>query len=138
MLAELILPGLIVIFLGLGAWLVALGIYLGVWTDWASILTAWMVMSIALILGLRSMFARLAPGNRVKGVLDEDLEASDTLVEVVAVDPTDPTRGRVSFRGSTWQVECLGGGLQPGKKVRLLKRENLVWLVEPLKELPAP
>ena len=133
MLIELILPGLVVVFLGMAALLVALGLYMGLLNGWLQALTAWFVISIVLTLTLRSMCARLIPGIRRKGNINEDLDAFGTIVEVVAVnDP--PSSARISFRGSTWDAEYLRGELAVGDQVRLLTRDNLIWVVEPVKD----
>ena len=129
--AELLVPGLVVVFLGAAALLVALAAYLGIITSWTTALIAWMILSMALVLFLRGFFARFLPGETRKGNLDEDVEAFGVTVRVVGVDESDPRKGRVSYRGSTWAAESADEPLVVDGTVRLLARENLVWMVEP-------
>lgn len=132
--AEVLLPGLVVVFMGLAALLVALGIYLGLLDGFLQITFAWMVISMILIFTLRSFASRYAPGNKEKGNLDEDLDAFGQVVDVQVVESDNPKRGRVSFRGSTWQVQSVEGPLTAGGRARMIKRENLIWLVEPAED----
>jgi len=132
--AELLVPGLVVVFLGTAALLVGLAAYLGIIGSWTTALIAWMILSMALVLFLRGFFARFLPGETRKGNLDEDVEAFGITVPVVAVDSEAPYKGRISYRGSTWDAETSGDPLTKGARVRLLARENLVWMVEPIDE----
>ena len=130
-LLELLVPGLVVIFLGIAALLVALGIYLGLLEGWMAMMTAWFFLSLILVFTLRQLFAKLAPGDTEQGNMDEDSEAFGQVVDVCAVTSQDGTRGRISFRGSTWEAESMDEPLVAGGKARLLSRDDLLWFVEP-------
>jgi membrane protein implicated in regulation of membrane protease activity len=124
-------PGLVVVFLGLAAVLVGFGRWLGVWDSAMGSLTAWFVLSIVMLVVLRSLVARWLPGDVTVQPTDEDTEALGSIVEVVAeVNATDQ-RGRIRFQGSSWPAISLKGTLPAGQKVRLLARDNLAWVVEP-------
>lgn len=132
---ELVIPGLIVIFLGVAALIVAAALSLGLVTGWISALTLWFVASLGLVTGVRSAFTRFLPGGAEKGSTNEDLDAFGEWVEVV--DEVGPEGGRVRFRGSTWAAQTVDGKLSPGTKARIVARDNLVWIVEPADEWPA-
>lgn len=51
----------------------------------------------------------------------------------IVLEPLAP-RGRVRVRGESWKAECVAPGdrLDRGERVRVLRREGLILLVEPL------
>lgn len=137
--SELLVPGLVVSFLGAAALLVSAGLALGLVSGWLPALTAWFISSLVLVVGVRNVFTRFLPGSSVKQLTDEDLDAFGEVVEVVE---TVTTRsGRIRFRGSTWAAQSLEGELPSGTRARVVTRDNLIWIVEPAEEwpsLPAP
>ena len=128
---ELVVPGLVLVFLGAGALLVALLVWLGVVESWTAAITTWFVSSLILLVGLRSFFYRLMPGEAEQGAsTDEDADAFGEIVEVAeAIAPDAP--GRIRYRGTTWEAACYSETLEAGSKARIVYRENLVWVVEP-------
>lgn len=138
MAAELFLPGLVVVFLGVSAVVVALLRWVGLVTDLPMSFLAWMVISIALVVGLRGAVRRWFPPEESKGETDEDLAAFGTVVDVVEdcheADDEAPT-GRIRFQGSTWPAMSASGVVKKGQRAKLVYRQNLTWVVEPV-ELP--
>ena len=130
LIAELVIPQLFVVFLGLGALLVAGLIYLEWVNHWEIALGLWIVLSAGLLLVLRSFLMRLAPGESETLNIDEDQEALGREVEVISVQADDPRFGRVSFRGTGWDAHCPDEAMHVGQKVRLVTRNNLRWQVE--------
>jgi inner membrane protein len=62
---------------------------------------------------------------------DEDLDAFGTIVEVVeSIDP-DHSKGRIQFRGSTWNATSVSERIEAGERARVVYRDNLVWVVDP-------
>ncbi len=128
-LAEIILPGAIVIFLGLAALLVAVCLYLGLITGWVSALTLWFISSLVLIISLRHLLQKLIQGDVETQNTDEDLDAFGALA--IVTEKIDPdAEGRIDFRGSSWQAKCFEGSLLPGTKVKIISREDITWIVE--------
>lgn len=131
MASELAVPGLVVVFLGLAAVLVGLGRWAGLWSSAMGSLTAWFVLSIGLLVVMRTLLARMMPGESSVQSSEEDADALGSIVEVTAeVNAAEPT-GRVRYQGSTWPAISLQGVIPAGTKARLLARENLAWVVEP-------
>lgn len=128
---ELVIPGLVVIFLGAAAVLTAGGLWLGLIGSWVGAFTCWFVASIGLVLSLRSVFTRFLPGTVTKQLTDEDLDAFGEEAEVV--EEVTPVAGRIRFRGTTWDAQTVGEVLPAGTRVRIVTRENLSWIVEPIK-----
>ncbi len=135
MLAELLLPGGIVGFLGLGATVVALLLFFGAIHGPAQAFAVWFIGSVALLFGLRGFVPRFLGSSVERTSTNEDLDAYDQVVEVAEAIPADG-EGRVHFRGTTWKARSHGADreLPKGGKVRLIARENLIWVVEASEE----
>lgn len=134
---ELVVPGMVLGFVGTSALLVALFIWLG-WIDtWVGSLTCWFVLSLALLVGLRGLFQRLVGGNIDRQSTDEDLDAYGTIVDVVET-ITAEKPGRIRYRDATWSAICYDHTIEAGSKAMLAYRDNLVWIVESAQDLDDP
>ena len=131
MLAEFLVPGLVVVFLGLAAMLVALGRWLSLLEGEISSFTAWFIISLVLVISLRQFLARFVPAETSYQSPEEDLNAQGTVVEVLEAVDDQHSDGRIRFQGSSWSATCLEGSIASGDKARLLYRDNVVWVVEP-------
>lgn len=131
MILELLIPGGIVFFLGLGATVVSLLLYFDIIDGWLQAFTAWFIGSMALLFGLRGLVQRLIPAQVERSKTDEDLAAYDHPARVTQRIPAGGA-GRVEFRGSQWQARNHRDDqdLEIGTQVRLVFRENLTWVVE--------
>lgn len=133
MLLELVVPGGIVVFLGVSAVLVSLLLYAGVIDGWMAAFTLWFIGSLALFFSLRGVVKKLFPAHVERGKTDEDLDAYN---EIAVVNQRIPAKGegRIDFRGSSWSARAHQAqqAIEVGTRVRVVLRDNLVWLVEPL------
>lgn len=129
--AELVVPGAVLMFLGGGAWIVAVALKLGLVNEPLSAFTLWFVTSLGLILSLRSVLQRWMPSESDHHPIDEEAEGEGEIVEVVEDIASDHASGRVRFRGSTWSARALDKPVPAGHKARLMYREQLVWVVMP-------
>ena len=128
-LLEIIVPGLVLVFLGVGALAVAGLIWLGFVGGWIPALTTWFVVSLALLLGVRGLFQRMMRGDEAWRSTDEDNDAYGQVVEV-AETINRGEQGRIRFRGTTWPATCYEHTLEAGSRATLVYRENVVWIVE--------
>ncbi len=135
LLAELVLPGLVALFLGLAAIMVAGLRWLGLVDSLPAALASWMALSVALTLGLRRWMVRLMPGERRRNLTDEGVQALGTIVEVIEAVSENHTRGRIRYQGTTWPAQSTHGELPRGAKAQLVVRREMVWWVEPLPTL---
>ena len=136
-LLELVLPGAVVVFVGFGALMVALALYLGMVAGWTSAFTLWFISSPLLIIILRSFLQRYMPkGESQRQSTDEDLDAYGALITVAEAMSPDQA-GRIHFRGTTWPGICYEKALQSGEKAKIIHRENLLWVVEPYRQSDA-
>jgi membrane protein implicated in regulation of membrane protease activity len=131
---ELVVPGAVLVFLGIGALLVALLTWLGLLQTWVASITAWFVISLALLLVLRGFFQRFISGDEEKHNTDEDADAYGSIVEIVET-ITPENEGRIRYRGTTWQAACYDHTLEVGEWAQIIFRENLLWIVDPANPL---
>ena len=131
MLSEFIIPGMVVLFLGAGALVVATARVLGVVDSWMGCFLLWFCSSLGLILTFRGVLQRFVSGDADFQSTDEDADAFGQIVEVVQPVTTRGEKGRIRFRGSTWPARCLTQELPAGSRARIVGRDNLVWLIEP-------
>ena len=129
-LSEFIIPGAIVVFLGMAGLLVSGGLYFG-WID--SVLTAfifWFISSLFLMIFVRSIFVRYLEGDKEIHQVDEEIEIEGSLVEVVE-EIMPYKEGRVRYRGSTWEARS-DEQLKIGEKGVVKKRDGNVLVIKPI------
>ncbi len=131
---ELFLPHFVVIFFGVAAILVAILQWIGLLHDFTTSLAVWFILSVVFLITLRRLLKRFLPSESSYGITDEDTDAAGETVEVLSPVGTE-TQGRIRFRGTSWPAICKERALEPGEKAKLLYRDNLVWIVEPLHAL---
>lgn len=128
---EAALPGGVSFFLGVGGVFVAALRALGLLTDPAWSLFAWLVISAGLVVALRDVLVKHFGGEYSVKLADEDFEAMDQEVEVLEDVYPDNDEGRIRFRGAEWSARTLEGKLPAGTKATIKYRDNLTWIVEP-------
>ena len=131
MVSEIFVPGLVVVFLGLSALLVAAGRWLGLIDGLMNSFTFWFVFSLTSVLGLRGLITKLFPGNVFRRLVDEDKDAIGHVVEVIEEASPDHDKGRIRFRGTTWKAKTEFGRIFPGQKAIIQGRQEMVWIVDP-------
>lgn len=131
LLLELAVPGAVLGFLGLSAFVVAGLVYIDALDGVIATLTAWFIVSLACLIGLRGLVLRYLPQQIDRGSTDEDLDAFEKIVEVSETIPAEG-EGRIYFRGSSWPARNFhkNRDLAKGTRVKLLIRDNLIWEVE--------
>ncbi len=127
-LSEFALPGIILIFIGLGAWLAALT----AWMEWtptlASQMTVFAVGSVVFLLGLRRFFTEWFMGLSKSGdARDAEEEFAGKEVKVLA--PVASGRdGKVEFKGASWNARS-ESSLEPGNVAIIVSRDGLTLTV---------
>ncbi len=128
---EFAIPGLIVFFFGIGAWVVAL-ICLFAPISVNTQLIIFLISSVALLLVLRKWIRGIFVGHVYsKQNAAEDLEEFIGLKIVVTHAIKPPQTGSVELNGVDWkaQSDC---DIQAGKMVEIVGRDNLTLIVKPL------
>ena len=130
MILETVLPGGVAFFLGVGGLLTGGLRLLGLVSDPVISVLVWMFVSTGLTIALRPLAVRYLGGDFSLAMTDEDAEAMGQTVTVV--EPvSEENKGRIRFRGATWDARTTEGRLPKGAEARILYRDNLTWIVEP-------
>ncbi len=130
--AELVLPGFISMFLGMAAVIVSGLVWFGVVETPTAAFFAWVAASVVLVLTLRSTVTKMFPGETSVGSMDEDAQAKGSIVDVVKDVAFEHAEGQVNFRDSVWSARSVAAPIRKGGKARLVRRDNIVWFVEPV------
>ena len=127
---EFLVPGLVMVFVGLGALTVALGMHFGHVDGVLEQFITFFVGSIIYLLTLRFLVLRFVPSATRKENIDEDEEVMGSIVEIVA-DINSGEYGRVEHSGSTWQARAEGNQtILKGEQVKIIGRDNITWIVQ--------
>ena len=130
-LLELLMPGMIIVFFGVSAWVVGFLYWLGLVEAVESLLGVWIILSFLLVLVFRKLGMKLFPSDSAYQFVEEDVDTIGTVVTVVKTVSEDNNDGRISYSGTSWQATSSKGTIEEGKKARLLYRDNISWVVEP-------
>ena len=127
---EMILPGFLVFFFGLGAWCAALtALVPGM--PFAVQLVVFLVTGIASLFWLRARFQRMFKGDVRDVNVEDDFVPQGELAEVVE-DIAPPAAGKVKYGGSFWQAVS-PEPIAKGELARVLAKNNLSLAVEPVR-----
>lgn len=129
-LLELVIPGFVIFFFGVGAWLTALlclitdpGINIQV--------VVFAITSVASLLAFRKMIQKKF--FYVREDRSDAVEDEFTGKEAIAVgDFGSDKRGKVDFKGTSWKAESKAE-IKAGQTVIILEKENFLLKVEPKK-----
>lgn len=130
MILEVVVPGGIVVFLGLAAILVGAAVKFG-WIEALShSLIAWFALSIAALFFLRAFFLKYFEGDSSVQDVSEEADYLNSLVEVT--EEVLPHReGRVAFRGTTWGARS-EEALPVGAQAMITGRDGNIWIIKAL------
>lgn len=130
--SETLVPGLVAVFLGLSALLVAAGVGLGLISGVLPALLVWTAGSIGMVLGLRGVAKKYLPAEATRQNTDEDLNFYGSQVEVIEACDDEGTIGRIRFQGTTWPARCIEGRIEAGQKGQIAYRDKdgLGWMIE--------
>lgn len=127
--AEFMVTGLVIIFLGLAAVLVGILKYVGLIDSLPLEVTLFAVLSIGLLLALRRTFSEKLMGKEVK---DGNAPDPAGLIgqRATVIEPFKNGVGLVSYRGAKWQAES-AHPLEKDQIVRITSNQGLWLTVEP-------
>ncbi len=126
-------PGFIIFFFGIGAWIVAIVSFS---TDISlnMQLIIFLISSIILILSLRKWVKNIFIGRVTsKRIKDEKSEEFIGKNAIVSQQITPNLKGRVEFRGTTWNAES-DENIPKGSSVEIIGKDNITLKVKSLKE----
>jgi membrane protein implicated in regulation of membrane protease activity len=131
--AELAMPGFVIIFFGIGAWITALAIWLGLVNTFSAQLVTFLVSSMVSLVLFRKKGMRYF-GGKISGKLAPEQSLDDIKGEkAVVVNAIKPRSldGKVEFNGTMWTAES-DVEIAPGAVVEVVERTNLTLKVKPL------
>ncbi|MFA6457071.1 MAG: NfeD family protein [Bacteroidota bacterium] len=131
MLGEIITPGFVLVFFGIGAWLISLLLWLEVPITFTTQLFIFLVVSILSLLIFRKYGSKYSHGKVIRpdaAVPFDDIrgERAVAITDIVPV-----TGGRVEFHGTVWNAES-EVTINNGDSVEVLERNNLTLKVKPV------
>lgn len=132
-LMEFVLPGLIVIFFGIGALAVGILIWAGMLGGGALPFVVFSGVSIGSLLILRNQFKSWFMGRSLGvQVTGEDEDFVGRKAEVISGFSESPEDiGRVSYRGALWDARAIDEDVfNAGEKVRIVGREGSVLIIK--------
>jgi inner membrane protein len=129
---EFMIPGVILVFFGMGAWTAAITSWLGLTTGWASELLVFAISSIIYLVLLRRWFkARFIgfEGDRQNPSDNIDEFKGQVVFVTEDIDPGSGT-GKVEFKGADWAARS-DGPIAAGQRVRITSVDSITLMVEP-------
>lgn len=132
-LAELMLPGFVIIFFGIGAWVTALLDWMGILPDFTSQLFIFLIASVVSLVLFRKKATGVLRG-KITGKLSSDDELNNVKgqkVKVIAEIKPNDTSGKVELFGTVWNAEA-DSVIPKNTIVEIIERKNLILTVKPL------
>ena len=127
---EFILPGLVVMFIGMGALTVSLFMHLEYIQGLSEQLMTFFISSTVYLFTLRLLVIRFVPTETKKANVDQDDEVIGQIVEVVETIPVDGV-GRINHSDSTWPAKSKNNEeILKSNRVKIVGRDNITWIVE--------
>ncbi len=130
LLLELVVPGLIFVFFGVGAWVTA-AVLLGIDLSINSQLLLFSLTSVGSLLLLRKSIRKKYMDVSINGV--EDIENGFIGSQAVSLTEIEPGKdGKVEFNGSQWEA-CSSTKIESRMAVIIVGMKSIKLIVEPLK-----
>lgn len=128
-LLEFAAPGVIIVFFGVGAWVVSLTLWLGLIDSIPMQCAVFATSSLLLLFGLRRYITRWFVGRTLnEGVsLDDEFVGKKVLV-VQAIGGGDDT-GKVELKGAEWSASCQVP-LKVGSHATVIERDGIHLIVK--------
>ncbi|QLE87175.1 MULTISPECIES: NfeD family protein [Shewanella] len=134
MLAEIIVPGGIVILVGAACLIVAAALTFGIVDGFVQSMTLWFIASMVLMLVFRQVTQRMIGGDAHVDNTDEELDLYNQQAVVKVTIGPGQQQGRVEFQGTEWTALGDGSEIVAGTPVKVICRENIALVVEPILE----
>jgi inner membrane protein len=133
---ELVVPGGVVMCLGLAALAIGGVISLG-WLESASLaFMLFAILAVVLVLPMQWFLKRISEtGDSSISNIDEDSECFGQIVNVCEDVTNDSSKGRIRFQGSEWPAFSHSQAIKKGSSARIIGRDNLIWIIEPYQDL---
>lgn len=130
--SEFMLPGIILVFFGLGAWITAVAAWMGLTPGWPSQLLCFAISSVVLLVLLRRQFR-----NKFFGYVGDDHGLDDNIddfhgqvVLVTRAIGPGPDPGSVEYKGAPWEARSKHR-IAAGQRAIIKSVDGITLVVEP-------
>jgi hypothetical protein len=129
-LAEIIIPGGILLNLGIASLVVAISIQFAIVDTWVMVLTLWFIVATFLLFIVNIFTNKIFGSAQSIDNVDEELDIFGK--DVVVVEDIGPgtKKGRVEFQGTTWSALGDGSEIKAGSHAKIICKENISLVVE--------
>ena len=131
-LLEFVAPGVVVVFFGVGAWVVAGCMWLGLIDSVPAQCGTFAISSLLLLFALRRYVTTWFVGAATNGGGNVEEEFIGRTVRVTRAIGGGDATGKVEFKGAEWNALC-EEELQPGRFATVTRRDGLNLIVKPNK-----
>lgn len=129
-LLEFVVPGVVLVFFGLAAWIVTLLVWIGVLESPPAQLAVFMITSLLLLFGCRRFVKKWFVGDSQVDAPDGIEDILGKHVTVIADIPGGPATGTVELKGAEWSARS-DAPLERGSLATVKERDGLVLVVQP-------
>ncbi len=129
--SEFVLPGVILVFFGMGAWIAAATTWMGLTPTWTAQLLTFAVSSVILLVALRRWFR-----TRFFGYVEDDQSPEENLDDLaghevrVTSDILPGKAGQVEYKGAAWSARS-ETALTAGTPAVIVSTEGIILTVRP-------
>ena len=131
MIGEIITPGFVLIFFGVGAWLISLLLWFGVAITFTTQLFFFLIASVSSLMFFRKYGKKYSHGKVLKPDAASSIDDIRGEKAVVLYDIQPIIGGKVEFHGTLWNAES-DVPISKGASVEVLERNNLTLKVKPI------
>ena len=128
LIAEFIVPGLVIFFFGIAAWVVALLCFF-IDLSLNTQLVIFLISSIVLVITLRKYVKSVFIGKVQDDMDTKDMDGFIGEQAIVEESIVPPRKGRITFRGTGWDAEA-EGEIAQGATVEIIGKTNLTLQVK--------
>ena len=132
--SEFVLPGGVVMWLGISSLIVAGLTHLGYLENWMSVFISWSLLSVSMVTTSLFCLKMYLDKDVVRKDYDQDRDVMGTLVQVETRVTSENHAGRIRFQGTTWEARSVSGEIPPTHRAVIVGRDNLTWLVQPYQD----
>lgn len=131
-LLEFVAPGVVIVFFGIGAWAVAMGMWIGLIESVPAQCITFAISSLLLLFVLRRYVTSWFVGGSSNGGGNVEDEFIGKTVRVVRTIGGGEETGKVEHKGAEWNARC-NEELSPGRFATVIRRDGLELIVKPNK-----
>ena len=135
MASEIVLPGMVIGFLGLASVVVAGARALGLVESLGASLGLWASVSVGLVLGLRNVAQKYFPSEEETVNIDEDTSMYGKEVVVVSDCDDNSDYGRIRYQGTSWPAKSIEGPIPAGSRANWFTVTMWLGSLKPSKSL---